>query len=66
MKDQTLADISNKMIQAGQSLMHLKRDRLECIHQFCGCQSIVEWIRSTTKGMPRALRWSILFHCLLL
>lgn len=65
MKDQKLADISKELIQAGQNLMYLNRKRLECIHRFCGCQNIVEWIRNTTKGMPSALCWSI-FHCMLL
>ena len=51
MKDQTLADINEQLVEAGQFLSEFTGERLECIQRFCQCQRIVEWIRSTTKGM---------------
>ena len=51
MKDQTLADISNQLVEAGLFLRDFTGDRLECIQRFCQCQRIVEWIRHTTKGI---------------
>ena len=51
MKDQTLADINEQLVEASLFLSEFTRERLECIQRFCQCQKIVEWIRNTTKGM---------------
>ena len=50
MKDQTLADVNNELVQAGEFLKEFTGEKLECINRFCECQEIVEWIRHTTKG----------------
>ena len=47
---QTLAEITEELVQAGQFLRDFTGEKLECIRSFCGCQNIVEWIRNTTKG----------------
>ena len=51
MKDQTLANISDQLVEAGEFLSEFTGERLECIRRFCECQNIVEWIRNTTKSM---------------
>ena len=50
MKDQTLADINEELIGAGEFLSGFTGDKLECIEKFSKCQNIVQWIRDTTKG----------------
>ena len=51
MKDQTLADISDQLVEAGEFLSEFTGERVECLRRFCESQKIVEWIRNTTKGM---------------
>ena len=50
MKDQTLADIDEKLVGAGRFLSEFAGRKLECITKFSECQDIVQWIRNTTKG----------------
>ena len=50
MKDQTLADIDEKLVHAGRFLSEFTGCKLECITKFNECQDIVQWIRETTRG----------------
>ena len=50
MKDQTLADIDEKLVDAGIFLSEFTGRKLECITKFSECQDIVQWIRETTRG----------------
>ena len=50
MKDQTLADINDDLVEAGMFLSEFTGDKLECINRFCECKEIVDWIRNTTDG----------------
>ena len=50
MKYQTLADITDELVQAGRFLNTFTGERLQCIQCFCECQTIVKWIRNRTKG----------------
>ena len=51
MKDHTLADINEELVETGKFLSEFTPDKMECIQQFCECQDIVHWIRKTTKGI---------------
>ena len=48
---ETLKDINNDLIEVGHSLREVTEGGMECIERFCECQSIVQWIRNTTKGL---------------
>ena len=68
MKEQTLAEITDELVQAGHFLKEFTGERLECIQSFCKCQNIVEWIRKTTKGVcdeepEEFLGWCLLCRC---
>ena len=51
MKDQTLADINEQLVTAGEFLSKFTTEKMECVWQFCECQNIVQWIRLTTNGI---------------
>ena len=51
MKDQKLAEITDELVKAGEFLQQFTGEKLDCIRSFCECQKIVEWIRTTTKGV---------------
>lgn len=52
MKDQTLKDVDDNLVQVGEFLQELVKHpkRVECLRQFVGCKSIVEWLREETNG----------------
>ena len=50
MKDQTLADVSDDLVKAGEFLSKFTEDEMECIEKFIECQEIVQWIQNTTKS----------------
>lgn len=51
MKDQTLKDVDNSLVQVGEFLQKLiTQQRIECLRQFIGCKKIVEWLREETNG----------------
>ena len=54
MKDQTLADVNDELLEAGEFLSEFTSNKMTCIQQFCACQNIVQWIRQTTKGTHSA------------
>ena len=52
MKDQTLKDVDDSLVQVGEFLQELitHQQRIECLQQFIGCKKIVEWLREETNG----------------
>ena len=51
MKDQTLKDVDDSLVQVGEFLQELiTQQRIECLQQFIGCKKIVEWLREETNG----------------
>ena len=51
MEDQTLGDINDELVQAGQFLREFTGENLNCIQKFCDAQDIVQWIKNTTEGL---------------
>ena len=52
MKDQTLADVDDRLIETGQFLVDVAKNpkKKACLESFVRSQNIVEWLKSTTKG----------------
>ena len=48
-----LKDVSDTLIQSGESLMQLvsNQKKMDCLEAFSECQEIVGWIREITKGL---------------
>ena len=59
MKDQTLKDVSDKLVQVGEFLEELVKHpvRVECLRQFVECKHIVEWLREETNGQLLFMRF---------
>ena len=52
MRDQTLADVDDRLIETGQFLEDVAKHpkKKACLESFVRSQNIVEWLRRTTKG----------------
>ncbi len=52
MKDQTLGDVHDELIETGRFLKDIASDthRLDCLKAFARCQNVVEWLKKVTKG----------------
>lgn len=53
MKDQTLRDVNDNLIEAGEFLKDIANNpkRIQCLKTFSECKAIVEWLRKVTKGL---------------
>jgi hypothetical protein len=52
MKDQTLQDVNDCLIDAGRFMKDVAEDpnKVECLETFSRCQDIVKWLKEVTKG----------------
>ena len=52
MKDQTLQDVDDSLIEAGRFLEDVAREprKVHCLERFAQCQDIVKWLKEVTKG----------------
>lgn len=52
MKDETLKDVDDSLVQVGEFLHELitHKKHIECLQQFIGCKKIVEWLQEETNG----------------
>lgn len=52
MKDQTLGDVDDSLIDAGKFLEDVAREprKVHCLMRFAQCQDIVKWLQDVTKG----------------
>ena len=52
MKNQTLQDVDESLIEAGKFLQDVAKDqrKVVCLEVFARCQNIVKWLKGTTKG----------------
>lgn len=52
MKDQTLQDVDESLIEAGRFLEDVAREprKVRCLERFAQCQDIVNWLKEVTKG----------------
>ena len=69
MRDQTLAAVDAKLIDAGEFLKELSADkRLKCLQTFASCMDIVNWIRKETEGQniefQHVLAFNIIITCI--
>ena len=52
MKDQTLQDVDDSLIEAGKFLEDVAREprKVRCLMTFAQCQDIVKWLKEVTNG----------------
>jgi hypothetical protein len=52
MKDQTLRDVDDSLIEAGRFLEDVAKEpnKMQCLETFARCQDIVKWLKGVTKG----------------
>lgn len=52
MRDQTLQDVDETLIEAGKFLKDITCDykKLECLRKFTQCPEVVAWINEVTEG----------------
>ena len=52
MKDQTLKDVDDTLIEAGKFMEDVAREpsKVQCLERFAKCKEIVEWLKGVTKG----------------
>jgi hypothetical protein len=52
MKDQTLKDVDDSLIEAGRFLKDVAKEprKVQCLETFARCQDIVKWLKEVTKG----------------
>ena len=50
MKDQTLADMNDDLVETCEFLGTFTGEKLRCVMKFSQCQEIVKWIKETTDG----------------
>ena len=52
MKDQTLKDVDDTLIEAGKFMEDVAREpsKVQCLERFAKCKEIVEWLKRVTKG----------------
>ena len=53
MQDQSLSAVSDSLVEAGEFLREIQRDKkkLDCLHAFASSLDFVEWLRKETKGI---------------
>ena len=49
-RDRPLSSISKELVDAGQSLMEITKEREECLREFLNCQELVTWLRTSLEG----------------
>ena len=52
MKDQTLKDVDDRLIEAGRFMEDVAKEpsKVQCLERFARCQDIVKWLKEVTKG----------------
>jgi hypothetical protein len=52
MKDQTLKDVDDSLIEAGKFMEDVAEepDKVRCLERFAKCKEIVKWLKEVTKG----------------
>ena len=52
MENQTLHDVDNSLVDAGEFLKDVARDqqKVQCLKIFAECKGIVKWLREVTNG----------------
>ncbi|MCG8625208.1 MAG: hypothetical protein MJE68_24825 [Proteobacteria bacterium] len=52
MKNQTLRDVDDRLIEAGRFMEDVAREpsKVQCLERFTRCKEIVEWLKRVTKG----------------
>ena len=52
MKDQTLRDVNDSLIEAGKFMKEVAEEpsKVQCLETFAQCQDIVKWLKEITKG----------------
>jgi hypothetical protein len=52
MKDQTLQDVDDSLIEAGKFMEDVAREpsKVQCLERFARCKEIVKWLKGVTKG----------------
>ena len=52
MKDQTLQDVDDSLIDAGKFMKDIAEEpsKVLCLETFSRCQDIVQWLKEVTKG----------------
>lgn len=64
-KEKTLGDINEEILESGNILTGISQDELKCIQKFNECQEIVWWIRDTTKGWPSVGIFTLCFNSIM-
>lgn len=62
MKDQTLRDVDDRLIEAGRFMEDVAREpnKVQCLERFAKCKEIVEWLKGVTKGYLLLLTFLVL------
>lgn len=52
MKDQTLQDVNDSLIDAGKFIKDVAEEpsKVQCLETFSQCQDIVQWLKNVARG----------------